>query len=56
MKLYIKRNSRTVDEIAVKCRIDTYYEYQYYVHGGILPYVLRRLFSQEQARRVERNV
>ena len=31
---------------AVRCRIDTPEEMQYYKHGGILPYVLRELISK----------
>ena len=48
MRLRIKRRNRKVDEIEVKCRIDTYHEYQYYVNGGILPYVLRAFLAQDQ--------
>ena len=48
MRLRIKRRNRKVDEIEVKCRIDTYHEYQYYVNGGILPYVLRTFLAQDQ--------
>jgi len=30
-----------VEEVPVRCRIDTPIEIDYYQHGGILPYVLR---------------
>jgi aconitate hydratase len=33
-------------EIAVKCRIDTPNELEYFKHGGILSYVLRQLSDQ----------
>ena len=48
MRLRIRRSSGKIDEIEIKCRIDTYREYQYYVHGGILPYVLRNILSQNK--------
>jgi len=39
----ITRPDGRVDEIPVRCRIDTPIEIDYYQHGGILPYVLRQL-------------
>ena len=33
------------EKIVVKCRIDTDVEIEYYKHGGILPYVLRKLIQ-----------
>ena len=33
-------------EIELLCRIDTAIEVDYYLHGGILPYVLRELMSK----------
>ncbi len=36
----------TVTAFPVRCRIDTPEELQYYVHGGILPYVLRSLVAR----------
>ena len=39
----ITRADGSVDEIALLCRIDTADEVEYYRHGGILQYVLRRL-------------
>jgi aconitate hydratase len=46
LTLRITRTVGTPQEIAVKCRIDTPIEIDYYQHGGILPYVLRQLVSQ----------
>jgi len=43
--LRIHRTSGTTDEVAVIVRIDTPIEVDYYVHGGILPFVLRQLMS-----------
>jgi aconitate hydratase len=31
--------------VSLRVRIDTPIEAEYYVHGGILPYVLRQLLS-----------
>ena len=39
----IERAGGRVDEIALRCRIDTDDEARYFAHGGILPYMLRRL-------------
>jgi aconitate hydratase len=36
----------TIRAFPVRCRIDTPEELQYYVHGGILPYVLRSLVAR----------
>ncbi|MBU6367884.1 MAG: hypothetical protein KJT01_16845, partial [Gemmatimonadetes bacterium] len=36
----------TVKAFAVRSRIDTPEELQYYAHGGILPYVLRSLVAR----------
>jgi aconitate hydratase len=33
-------------EVAVRCRIDTPIEIEYYRHGGILPFVLRQIFAR----------
>ena len=43
--LRITRASGAVETAAVKCRIDTPIEIDYYHHGGILPYVLRQLVN-----------
>lgn len=45
LTLRITRKNGSVEEIIVKCRIDTPIEIDYYQHGGILPYVLRRLLA-----------
>ena len=44
----ITRKDGSSVEITVLCRIDTPVEVEYYRHGGILPYVLRQLISQNQ--------
>jgi len=44
-RLVIHRSSGTTDEVAVKVRIDTPIEVEYYKHGGILPYVLRQILG-----------
>jgi len=43
LTLRITRASGQSENIAVRCRIDTPIEIDYYQHGGILPYVLRQL-------------
>ena len=42
----IQRGNGEVQEVPVKCRIDTPIEIDYYRHGGILPYVLRQLVAK----------
>jgi len=44
--LVITRPDGTRREVAVLCRIDTPIEIDYYLHGGILPYVLRELVAK----------
>ncbi len=44
--LKITRKDGTVDNVSVRCRIDTPIEIDYYQHGGILPYVLRQIVAQ----------
>lgn len=44
--LKIKRQNGTTDEVTLTLRIDTPIELEYYTSGGILPYVLRQLISQ----------
>jgi len=46
LSLRITRKNGTVDEIPVRCRIDTPIEIDYYQHGGILPFVLRQLVAE----------
>ncbi len=41
--LVIRREDGTVRRVKLICRIDTTIESEYYRHGGILPYVLRKL-------------
>lgn len=43
--LVIHRASGEVQEVPVTLRIDTPIEVDYYLHGGILPYVLRQLLA-----------
>ena len=45
LKVQVTRADGSKVEIAVKCRIDTAIEVDYYRHGGILPFVLRELMS-----------
>ena len=40
----IRKNGEKTD-VAVRCRIDTPIEIDYYQHGGILPYVLRQIVA-----------
>jgi aconitate hydratase len=43
--LRITRANGQVENVAVRCRIDTPIEIDYYQHGGILPFVLRQLIA-----------
>ena len=43
LTLRITRRDGKVEDVPVRCRIDTPIEIDYYQHGGILPYVLRQL-------------
>jgi aconitate hydratase len=43
--LKITRAGGRVEEVVVRCRIDTPIEIDYYAHGGILPFVLRQLLA-----------
>jgi len=47
--LVIKRQDGSRQEVKVQLRIDTPIEVDYYLHGGILPYVLREILEQAQA-------
>ncbi len=47
--LRIHRADGTTHEIALTLRIDTPIEVEYYKGGGILPYVLRQLISEQKA-------
>jgi len=46
LTLKITRKSGSVENVPVRCRIDTPIEIDYYQHGGILPYVLRQLVAK----------
>jgi aconitate hydratase len=46
LNLKITRRDGTVENVAVRCRIDTPIEIEYYQHGGILPYVLRQIVAK----------
>ncbi len=48
LTLRITRPNGKSEDIAVRCRIDTPIEIEYYQHGGILPYVLRQLIAGAQ--------
>ena len=43
--LRIQRADGSTQEIPLTLRIDTPIEIDYYLHGGILPYVLRQLLA-----------
>jgi aconitate hydratase len=45
LTLRITRRAGAVENVAVRCRIDTPIEIDYYRHGGILPCVLRQLVA-----------
>jgi len=45
LALRITRADGKVENVPVRCRIDTPIEIDYYQHGGILPYVLRQLVA-----------
>ena len=47
LTLRITRADGSVENVDVRCRIDTPIEIDYYQHGGILPYVLRQLVAKE---------
>src|SRR5665213_171131 len=46
LTLKITRKDGAVENISVRCRIDTPIEIDYYQHGGILPFVLRQLVAK----------
>ncbi|MBM3842357.1 MAG: aconitate hydratase AcnA [Verrucomicrobia bacterium] len=46
LTLRITRRDGRVEEVSVRCRIDTPIEIDYYQHGGILPYVLRQILAR----------
>jgi aconitate hydratase len=46
LTLKITRKDGKVENVSVRCRIDTPIEIDYYQHGGILPFVLRQLVTK----------
>jgi aconitate hydratase len=46
LTLKITRANGQVENVSVRCRIDTPIEIDYYQHGGILPFVLRQLVAK----------
>jgi len=46
LTLKITRKNGSVENVSVRCRIDTPIEIDYYQHGGILPFVLRQLVAK----------
>ena len=46
LTLRITRKDGRAEDVAVRCRIDTPVEIDYYQHGGILPFVLRQLVAR----------
>jgi aconitate hydratase len=49
VKLVIHRKDGSIKEVPVLLRIDTPIEVDYYLHGGILPFVLRELVARAPA-------
>lgn len=47
--LVIHRSGGVTERVALTLRIDTPIEVDYYVHGGILPFVLRQLLAEASA-------
>jgi aconitate hydratase len=45
LTLCMTRQDGSKQEIAVRCRIDTPIEVDYFKHGGIMPFVLRELLG-----------
>jgi aconitate hydratase len=46
LTLKITRKDGKIENVPVRCRIDTPIEIDYYQHGGILPFVLRQLIAK----------
>jgi aconitate hydratase len=46
LALVIQRENGTTEKTPVVSRLDTPVEVEYYLHGGILPYVLRQLLAR----------
>jgi aconitate hydratase len=45
--IHVTRKGGETLDVPVRCRIDTPIEIDYYQHGGILPYVLRQILSNQ---------
>ena len=43
LRMLVHRDGGTTDTVALKCRVDTADEVEYYRNGGILHYVLREM-------------
>ena len=54
LALTIHRANNATDRISVTLRIDTPIEVDYYLHGGILPYVLRQLIAGSEISAADR--
>jgi aconitate hydratase len=50
IQVKIRRADGSEKSISVKSRIDTAIEVDYYLHGGILPYVLREIIGKAKAK------
>jgi aconitate hydratase len=48
VKISIQRADKTATDLEVMCRIDTTNEVEYYLHGGILQYVLRNMLNKRK--------
>jgi aconitate hydratase len=46
LTLVIQRQNGSIEKTTILSRLDTPVEVEYYLHGGILPYVLRQLLSR----------
>jgi aconitate hydratase len=49
LTMRIHRADGSQEEVSLLCRIDTPIEVEYYLHGGILPYVLRDILFPKSA-------
>jgi aconitate hydratase len=47
LTLHVTRKGGETLDVPVRCRIDTPIEIDYYQHGGILPYVLRQILTNQ---------
>ena len=46
LSLQVTRKEGSIDRIPLICRLDTPIDIDYYLHGGILPYVLRQILTK----------